>query len=283
MLCNEYMYRPLNQSKSSPSNFGYIIAGIHAVQAIIVLILIQTVLPNKSSTNGVFYTYYSIKTFRNLASNSTNATTVLPSITYHQATEFHLPYAAMSFFIMSAIAQYLQHAWYATDPFQNITLKYLEYSISASLMMMMIALVSGIQDILTLVCCAVFVFLCCILGLVAHSVFDDDNLTAWILFGLASVSCLTPYALTFASYGLTIQQQGSPPWFVHTVVIQQFFMFMSFAGVQAYDFLSRPEPMDKESYYKALEWIVFYYDILSLVAKTTLCWIVLGPVLQGVM
>lgn len=111
-------------------------------------------------------------------------------------------------------------------------LRFIEYSISASIMLMIIALINGIIDIHLLFCIAVLTASCQLCGLVVEYI-DDINmkwinhLNGWLTF------CAAYWCITRAFIASAEAVDGvSPPYFVYLIVLILFLLYASFGMVQ---------------------------------------------------
>ena len=111
-------------------------------------------------------------------------------------------------------------------------LRFIEYSISASIMLMIIALINGIIDIHLLFCIAVLTASCQLCGLVVEYI-DDINmkwinhLNGWLTF------CSAYWCITRAFVASAEAVDGvSPPDFVYLIVLLLFLLYASFGMVQ---------------------------------------------------
>lgn len=111
-------------------------------------------------------------------------------------------------------------------------LRFVEYSISASIMLMIIALINGIIDIHLLFCIAVLTASCQLCGLVVEYIEDINmkwvnHLNGWLTF------CSAYWCITRAFVASAEAVDGvSPPDFVYVIVLILFLLYASFGLVQ---------------------------------------------------
>lgn len=110
-------------------------------------------------------------------------------------------------------------------------LRFIEYSISASIMLMIIAMINGVVDIHLLFCIAVLTASCQLCGLVVEYVDDIimkwiNHLNGWLTF-CAAYWCITRAYLSSVEYS-----DASPPDFVYVIVLMLFLLYASFGLVQ---------------------------------------------------
>ena len=157
---------------------------------------------------------------------------------------------------------------------QNNTnpLRFIEYSFSASIMLIAIALLNGVTDINLITSIGVLTSSCQLCGLVVEFVKEKKikwllHLTGWIQFGWA-------YGIIGHAFFKSIEDtNGSggtgPPDFVYIIVIVLFLLYSSFGFVQLIELISNLNPYTKET----------SYVILSLSAKLLLGWMIFSNVL----
>lgn len=113
-------------------------------------------------------------------------------------------------------------------------LRFLEYSISASIMLMVIAMINGIIDVHLLACIAVLTASCQLCGLVVEYLDDEkqlrlkwiSHLNGWITF------CTAYWCIARAYFGSVEYSDASPPDFVVVIVLALFALYASFGFVQ---------------------------------------------------
>jgi len=171
-------------------------------------------------------------------------------------------YIVVAFFALSTIFQGIIAGQLLPDHARLV--RFAEYGVSASIMMMAIALEAGVRDVYTLEC--VFALTC------ATQIFGA---LAEMHMGQKSKTWLVPHAagwLTFlCAYGPVLDillQSGSPPDPIFWLVVVQFGLFCCFGAVQAYGGLVADDARCDAA-----------YIILSFVSKTSLGWMIIGPIL----
>jgi len=123
-------------------------------------------------------------------------------------------------------------------------LRFIEYSISASLMLMIIALINGIIDIHLLFCIAVLTASCQLCGLVVEYIDDKsigmkwiNHLNGWLTF------CAAYWCITRAYIASAEAVDGvSPPDFVNLIVALLFALYASFGFVQLVELMCITSP-----------------------------------------
>ena len=224
---------------------------------------------------------------------------------------FDVRAAILSFFVLSCAFHSLAAALWSGR--LGSILHYVEYSLSASVALCAIAVEAGVRDAYTLQSQFMLVFATMILGIAAELVQSQQRpFFPSLLLHLAGwATCLSAYVPIFDTYMQTarLSPEGhKPPAFVTALVFTEFALFACFGFVQTYALFARwrvflmsaeskqimqlaivPEededcylfPHDAQTIRDIEEQIEIVFIVLSLVAKTLLCWIVLSPLLVG--
>lgn len=154
-------------------------------------------------------------------------------------------------------------------------LRFIEYGISASVMLVAIALLNGITDINLVVSIAVLTCACQLCGLVVE--YTKDIVLKWLLHFTGWLQFACAYGIIFSAFFKSIEnspEDAGPPNFVYIIVVALFLLYSSFGFVQLVElcYLScdkRINPYSKE----------VSYVILSLIAKSLLGWMIFSNVL----
>lgn len=182
-----------------------------------------------------------------------------------------LGYAVAAFLLLAAVDHALVAApgivrWYERNLDRGINVaRWAEYSLSASLMVVLIAMLTGISDVAALVAILgvnVTMILC---GWLMEHVNTEGPPTNWRPFLVGCVAGIVPWAaIAIAIVGSEIRH-GGPPGFVYGIFVSLFVLFFSFAANQALQFAR----IGRFRNYRFGEW---GYLVLSLVAKSVLAW-----------
>jgi hypothetical protein len=279
---------------------------LHLVQAIVVCAL--TVWLDSSTTErnkGVFPLYKNVQVWSTNSSGNAESP-VVSGVTVHTIIEragtLDVRWVIVAFFSLSA-AFPAALLWFDLNP----SFRFVEYSISASAMLMAIAVESGIQDVYTLQTMFVLTFATMILGLLTE--FMPPPLS-WIAHGTAWITFLSAYSPIFDAFLQSNHHSNgaSAPGFVYVIVFLEFALFAFFGVVQVYalffakdsimaqpheqqELLSqasshnnnnKPDMNNEENdeISDAMR-IQLAYVFLSLVAKTILAWLILAPILMA--
>lgn len=235
------------------------LAVIHGLQGVLILIL------SGSSTLPVTTNYLAIDPLL-----SSGGQPVLAAGT-QTLFNVNLAYLVALFFFMSAIAHVViatvYRKRYESDLKKGINkARWVEYSISASTMMVAIALLSGVYDFSSLLMIFVLDFIMNMMGLAMELWNQNTKKTNWFSYIIGCVAGIVPW-FVFGIYvwGANVYGGGQVPTFVYMIYLSIFIFFNCFA-VNMY-----------LQYKKQGKWADYVYGervymILSLVAKTLLAW-----------
>ncbi len=241
---------------------------LHAVQAVAVLIL---------STATTFPIVTNFLALDSLASEAVGR----PVLASAQQTLFDLnmSYLIVAFFAMSAIAHGLIATVYRKRYEANLAkginkVRWIEYSLSASTMMVAIALLSGIYDLSSLIMIFALDAIMNLMGLVMELHNQDKKKPNWLAYWIGCLAGIVPW-IVFGIYvwGASVYGTGNIPTFVYWIYVSIFIFFNSFA-INMY-----------LQYKKTGKWSNYLYGeraymILSLVAKSALAWQVFAGTLR---
>jgi hypothetical protein len=152
--------------------------------------------------------------------------------------------------------------------------RWVEYSISASIMIVLIAQLTGITDLAAL--SAIFaVNACMILFGWLQERYEFPGSGRWLPFVFGSMAGAVPWILVlWYALGPGADRPEGPPAFVWAIIASLFVFFNSFGVNQALQY-ARVGPWRD---YLVGEWV---YVLLSLTAKSALAWQVFGGTLAG--
>ncbi len=239
-----------------------LIAGfLHLIQGILVLFL------SKSLAIPVSGNYLS---FNDASQSLEPATTTLFNV--------QLPLLIALFFFLSAFFHfYIATAYnkrYNSDLKLGINkMRWIEYSISASVMMLAIAMLVGVYDFSSLLMIFSLTAIMNLMGLVMEIHNQTTKKTNWLSYYIGCLAGIIPWVV-IALYMWLGADQGSPaPTFVYWIFVSIFVFFSCFAVNMILQ------------YKKIGPWKDYLYGerayiILSLVAKSLLAWQVFGGTLR---
>ena len=195
---------------------------------------------------------------------------------------FSVPFGpAVALFLLLAAADHLLMAapgvvgWYERNLRQTINYaRWLEYSVSASVMIVLIAMLTGITELFALL--AIFTVNASMIffGLVMERVNQGRESIDWWPFWLGSLVAVVPWlAIAIAVVGAEAGE-GDVPGFVYGIIISLFLFFNSFA-INMWLQYRRVGPWRDYLFGEQA------YIVLSLGAKSALAWQVFGGTLAG--
>jgi len=241
-------------------------AGLHAAQGIAVVLLAK---------NALFPVTTNYITLDSIA--STDQAPVLVNAT-RNLFDVNLAYIVAAFFFMSAIA----HLYISTVYKKKYTVglekginkvRWYEYGVSASTMMLAIAMLSGVADLSTLVMIFGGTLVMNLCGLIMEVHNQTTAKTNWLSYIVGTIAGLGPWIVVgIYFWGASVYGTGIPT-FVYYIYASIFVFFSSFA-VNMY-----------LQYKKKGKWADYLYGekvymILSLVAKSALAWQVFAGTLR---
>lgn len=176
----------------------------------------------------------------------------------------------------------LAHAWYAWDSTRYYKrllehgnpLRWIEYAVTAALMIVVIMATMGIVAVWELVSAAVLTAVTQFFGWLCEAVVQmrGQALYAyrWRFFWIGAATALPPWISIFVTYDDSRRHSSVPvPWFVTAIVIGLFVMFSSFAIVMAWRLRDDQQRMPAQLNVKA----EIAYIILSFISKALLAWL----------
>ena len=188
---------------------------------------------------------------------------------------FHL--LSFAFQILAALTNYKAIFGYKySDMIDNNKnpLRFIEYSFSASIMLIAIALLNGVTDINLITSIAVLTAACQLCGLAVE--FVDNYKIKWLLHLTGWLQFCWAYGIIGHAFFKSIQVANDnstpgPPDFVYIIVIVLFLLYASFGFVQLAELILR-DKFNKYTKEKS-------YVLLSLTAKLVLGWMIFSNVL----
>lgn len=246
------------------NRFNLIMAALHFVQAVAVYFL-------SSPDKGLF-------------TITTNYLKFDPTLRkLFPATEglfdLNLAWLVIIFFLMSSFAHLFIATVYRKKYESDLKLginkvRWFEYSLSASVMMVGISLLSGIFDLSSLIMIFVLDALMNLLGLAMEKVNQGKDKVDWLTYILGCIAGIFPWVV-FGIYVWAASKfgGGNIPTFVYWIYVSMFLFFNSFAVNMVLQ------------YKKVGKWKDYLYGekvyiVLSLVAKTLLAWQVFAGTLR---
>ncbi|MGH1488541.1 MAG: heliorhodopsin HeR [Acidimicrobiales bacterium] len=154
--------------------------------------------------------------------------------------------------------------------------RWVEYSISSTLMILLIGLVTGITDLAALIALAFANVSMILFGWIMEMVNAADRRTWWTPFWFGCIAGIGPWAAIAIYIVVNVNQPGGqgPPGFVYGIIFSLFFFFNTFAINQWLQY----RQVGRWADYTYGETV---YIVLSLVAKSVLAWQIFANTLIG--
>ncbi|WP_420452232.1 heliorhodopsin HeR [Ilumatobacter sp.] len=145
--------------------------------------------------------------------------------------------------------------------------RWVEYSLSATLMIVLIALITGITDVAALIAIGFANVSMILFGWIMEMVNTPDGSTWWTPFWFGCIAGIGPWLAIVAYLVINVNRDGAegPPTFVYGIIVTIFLLFNCFALNQWLQY----REVGRWSDYVFGEVV---YVVLSLVAKSALAW-----------
>ncbi len=246
---------------TSLRKFNLTMGFLHLAQGVIILIL------SKAFTLPISGNYLTF----NASSQSLEPTTKL-------LFDLSLPMLIAIFFFLCAAAHLIIATIYNKKYNRNLSLginkaRWIEYSISASIMMVAISLLVGIYDLASLAMIFVLTAIMNLMGLVMEVHNQTTKKTSWLSFWIGSLSGLIPWLVIAFYMWLGAANGSAAPTFVYWIFVSIFVFFNCFA-------INMVLQYKKIGPWKDYIYGERAYIILSLVAKSLLAWQVFAGTLR---
>lgn len=240
--------------------FNLLMAGLHAVQALAVFVL-------SDPSRGIWSITANHLT---LDPSSTSEKPVLASAA-QPIFDVNLAYLLVGFFLLSALAHLFVATIYRKRYEANLKhginkVRWIEYALSASTMMIAIALLSGIYDLGSLVMIFGLTAIMNLMGLAMEIYNQGREKVSWLAYNIGSFAGILPWVV-IGIYFWAGENYGSGeiPTFVYYIYASIFLFFNCFAVNMILQ------------YKKVGKWRDYLYGekayiILSLLAKSALAW-----------
>lgn len=258
----------MDKKLQSLTKFNFTMGMLHFVQGVMMLVLSLT--------------WDKIVEFTpTITTNFLTFNTLTQSLQTNPSNLFDLPFGILvsSFLFLSAFAHFLisipkkTNALYKEGLKNNINqFRWYEYAISSSIMIVLIAVLFGVYDITTLLAIAGLNASMNLFGLLMEQRNQKRQKTDWTPFVFGSLAGIIPWVIIVLN-GFGNSNPDLVPWFAYAIVATYFVFFNCF-------------PINMILQYKRVgKWSNYLYGervyiILSLVAKTSLAWLVLFGVMQ---
>lgn len=195
-------------------------------------------------------------------------------------TLFHiqLPWLIATFFFLSAAAHLLIGTVYNKRYNRDLShglnkARWVEYSLSASIMMVAISLLVGIYDASSLVMIFVLIAIMNLMGLVMEVYNQTTSKTNWLSYYIGCLAGAVPWLVVAFYLWLGAHEGSKAPTFVYWIFVSIFVFFSCFAINMVLQY-KKVGPWKNYLYGERA------YIILSLVAKSLLAWQVFAGTLR---
>jgi hypothetical protein len=196
-----------------------------------------------------------------------------------ELTQINLAWLVIAFFLLSSLAHLFIATVYRGKYEENLKkginkVRWFEYSLSASVMMVAISLLSGIYDLSSLLMIFALDAVMNLLGLAMEKTNQDTKKTDWLTFIIGCVAGIVPWVVFgIYVYASEVYGTGNIPTFVYWIYGSIFVFFNTFA-INMFLQYKKVGPWKDYLYGEKV------YIILSLVAKSLLAWQVFGGTLR---
>lgn len=241
--------------------FNFIMAALHAAQGFAILVLSRTF---EIPVTGSFLTF------------DTTSKTLEPATT--ELFNLSVPWLVALFFFLSAAAHLfiatIYNKKYNTGLSKGINkVRWYEYALSSSVMMVAIALLVGVYDFTNLLMIFMLIAIMNLLGLVMEVHNQTTKKTNWLSYWIGCLAGIVPWLVIGFYFWLSAEQGSAPPAFVYWIFVSIFIFFSCFAVNMVLQY-KKIGPWKNYLYGERA------YIILSLVAKSLLAWQVFVGTLQ---
>jgi len=151
--------------------------------------------------------------------------------------------------------------------------RWIEYALSASVMIVAIALLVGIYDAMSLVMLFALVAIMNLLGLVMEVHNQTTKKTNWLSYWIGCLAGVIPWVVIAFALWLGANNGSTAPSFVYWIFVSIFIFFNAFA-------INMVLQYKKVGPWKGYLYGEFVYIVLSLVAKSLLAWQVFAGTLR---
>lgn len=244
--------------------FNLIMGFFHLIQAVVMLLLSNDFSLPITSSFQVF---------------DTSLGRLVPD--YSTLVELRIGPLVAGFLFLSSLAHFLIaspgiYNWYARNLEKGINpARWMEYSLSASLMIVIIAMLVGIYDIASVILIFSLNATMIFFGWLMELINQKTEKTSWISYWFGVFAGAVPWLVIAIYLAGSGDEAGGPPGFVYAIFFTIFIFFNTFAVNMVLQ------------YRKIGKWRDYLYGerayiILSLLAKSALAWQVFGGTLRPV-
>lgn len=244
--------------------FNVIMGTLHLIQGILMIVL---------SNDTTYPVYSSFLTFNRNAFALEPKLNLIYELRFGPAVGVFLLISAVAHFYLSTIG----YNRYVSDLEKEINpIRFYEYALSSSLMIVLIATLVGVWDILTLIALFGLNAAMNFFGIMMEFHNRHTQRTVWTSFIFGCIAGILPWVvLVISLIGSAVINDARPPNFVYGIIASLFLFFNSFA-VNMYLQYKKVGPWKDYRYGERV------YIVLSLTAKTALAWQIFAGTLAPV-
>jgi hypothetical protein len=244
----------INKTYAGLRRFNLIMGILHLVQGVFMWVI----------SNATTY-----PVFTNFLKFDTATRTLMPNPTL--AYEIRFGPAVAIFLLLSAFAHFslatFGFKWYQAKLEKGMNpVRFYEYALSSSLMIVLIGMLVGISDLNALILAFGINAMMNLFGIMMELHNQNTSKTNWTAFIYGCIAGIVPWIVIFISfYGALNSTDAKPPAFVYAIIPTLFVFFNIFAVNMVLQY----KKVGKWKDYLFGERV---YIILSLLAKTALAW-----------
>lgn len=248
-------------TSDSLKRLNLIMASLHGIQAVAILLLSKSFnLP----ISGSFLSF--------------NQTSQSLEPASRELFNLSLPFLIFIFFVLSSVFHLAIATFYNKKYTQNLKqginkARWIEYSLSASIMMVAISLLVGIYDLSSLVMLFTLTAIMNLCGLIMEVHNQTTKKTNWLSYWVGCLAGIVPWLVIAFYLWLGADSGSRAPTFVYYIFISIFLFFNCFA-------INMILQYKKVGPWKDYLYGERAYIILSLVAKSLLAWQVFAGTLR---
>jgi len=244
--------------------FNLVMGFLHLVQGIFMILV------SNDTTYPIFTNYLNF----DLATRSLKpGTELFYELPFGPAVAFFLLISAVAHFYLSTIGyeRYVQNLKKGMNP-----VRFYEYALSSSLMIVLIGMLIGLWDLGAIILIFTLNATMNLFGIMMELHNQHTKKTDWTAFIYGCVAGFIPWVVIMLYFvGAVNSGDAKPPPFVYTIVPTLFVFFNIFA-------INMVLPYKKIGPWKDYLFGERVYIILSLLAKSVLCWLILTGTLAPV-
>jgi hypothetical protein len=236
--------------------FNLIMGVLHLIQGIFMILV------SNDTTYPIFTNYLSF----DMATRSLKPNTqLLYNLPFGVAVSFFLLISAVAHFYLATIGyeRYVENLKKGMNP-----VRFYEYALSSSLMIVLIGMLTGIWDLGAIILIFTVNATMNLFGIMMELHNQHTQKTDWTAFIYGCIAGIVPWiVITLYFVGAVNSGEADPPPFVYTIVPTLFVFFNIFA-------INMVLQYKKIGPWKDYLFGERVYIILSLSAKTVLCWLI---------